>query len=984
MRPAALAATLSGRGEERARLLDAVRDGLNGSPRAVLVHGEAGIGKTTLARSVCEQVNLDGAEVLWGQSLRFGAVEAMYHPLVLALERWLADADEAERASVIDGLPAAALILPSLGAPPPESPSMLMTVVDALLSKVIAHGPTVLVVDDVQWADPATWDALAYLVAGFAHQQLALLTTHRDEAAGTEQFQHWLGNLRRLPGTEELTLTRLDQDATGDQIAQLLGQRPPTRLVDQVFERSRGNPYFSELLVRRGDLDSPELPDDLPDELSHALLDTWRGLSREARETSRILAIGGRPSDLRTLAAVATELGITPDESVREAVDAGVVVLGGNGAWFRHPLMADVLAESYLPGEAAPVHAAWAAHLIVPAEGIDELRRLGDLASHQLRAGYPSEAFAALLQGADLAEKLGARREAADLLARAADLSDVGPDAQDVIGRARLLERAGEACEQYGRFRDSYRLFRTARDLVPVDYDPLWSSRLSALVARYAFNLGETQTVPLHEIQRVVELSRGDPDSPQHAEALCGLANNLFWSERNDEARRVADDAVAAAHRSGDAAAISFAHGVRLHICADTDPQQADLDEALAWEHAVASGDPEDIFWAHCSKQLIASRRGDLRGARDEARSMFERGGPLGLTVYSSVFLADVLTAMGDLVEADGVVRAGLSTIGPPNSEATIRLLAGVLAVRRGALEAAHGHLARAYEMRPHLDERPECEAGAPMAEMLLAQDDAAGAFELIERVLPFNTIDPRVLDDLMVLGARAAADLVQQASDGRDQAAVRRHREALTGLMKARATLPGIAFASSCPGDTVQPARAALFAAEQGRADGVDDRVSLWRDAVAACETAGLGWEQQVSSWRLAAALVASGASGTSGTEAAELLRGVHEYAGRQGAEPLKARVEELAASARISLVAPSLPPSRSVPAAFAGLTAREAEVLAHLMANRTNAEIAQALFISEKTVSVHVSNLLRKTGTESRREVAALARRVGWGTGG
>ena len=81
-----MAATLSGRADERDRLLDAVRAGLGGTPRAVLVHGEAGIGKTSLVRSVCEEVVGEGAQVLWGQSLRFGAVEAMYHPLVLALE----------------------------------------------------------------------------------------------------------------------------------------------------------------------------------------------------------------------------------------------------------------------------------------------------------------------------------------------------------------------------------------------------------------------------------------------------------------------------------------------------------------------------------------------------------------------------------------------------------------------------------------------------------------------------------------------------------------------------------------------------------------------------------------------------------------------------------------------------------------------------------------------------------------------------------
>ena len=241
---------------------------------------------------------------------------------------------------------------------------MLMMVVDALLSRVIARGPTVLVVDDVQWADPATWDALSYLVAGFGHQRLALVTTHRDEAAVSEHFQHWLGNVRRLPGTEELVLTRLDEDATGDQIAVLLGRPPPPRLVEQVYERSRGNPYFSELLVRRGDLDSAELPEDLPDELSQALLDAWRSMSAPAREITRILAIAGRPTDLRSAGRRCRRDRRLrqPRRSARPSTRESSCSVR-DGAWFRHPLLAGVLAESYLPGEAAPVHAAWAAHL---------------------------------------------------------------------------------------------------------------------------------------------------------------------------------------------------------------------------------------------------------------------------------------------------------------------------------------------------------------------------------------------------------------------------------------------------------------------------------------------------------------------------------------------------------------------------------------------------------------------------------------------
>ncbi len=438
MRPAALAATLSGRADERAQLLDVVRAGLDGSPRAVLVHGEAGIGKTTLVRSVCQEVQGEGAQVLWGQSLRFGAVEAMYHPLVLALEGWLSEADDSERASVVDAVPGAAMILPSLGAPPTDSPSMLMTTVDALISRVIVRDPTVLVVDDVQWADPATWDALSYLVAGFGRQRLALVTTHRDEAAVTEHFRHWLGNVRRLPGTQELVLTRLDRDATRDQIGGLLGHPPPDRLVEQVYDMSRGNPYFSELLVRRGDLDADELPTDLPDELGQALLDSWRGLSSSGREITRVLAVGGRPAEPAVLASVGAGLGVSDSGALHEAIEAGVVVLAREGVWFLHPLLADVLLESYLPGEASVVHAAWADNLATrTADGVDRLRHLGDLATHQEQAGADSAAFATLLGAAEVARALGAFREWAELLTRAADLWDAGaPQRGDDLARS--------------------------------------------------------------------------------------------------------------------------------------------------------------------------------------------------------------------------------------------------------------------------------------------------------------------------------------------------------------------------------------------------------------------------------------------------------------------------------------------------------------------------------------------------------------------
>ena len=138
----------------------------------------------------------------------------------------------------------------------------------------------------------------------------------------------------------------------------------------------------------------------------------------------------------------------------------------------------------------------------------------------------------------------------------------------------------------------------------------------------------------------------------------------------------------------------------------------------------------------------------------------------------------------------------------------------------------------------------------------------------------------------------------------------------------------------------------------------------------------AGLRWNLQRARLRLAEELLHGG----SAKAAPDLLRQVCAYAVRQGADPLRRTVEQLAAAHRISLREPPRPVGEHpVPAAFSSLTAREREVLSHLVVGRTYGEIAVALGISKKTVSVHVSHLLAKTQTSTRGEVSALARRVG-----
>ena len=874
MRPAALAVPLSGRTEERDRLLDVIRAGLAGSPRAVLVHGEAGIGKTSLVRSVCTDVEAEGAQVLWGQCLRFGAGDALYHPLVLALEGWLHTAGGARRAALVEAVPSAALILPSLGAPPTLAPAGLMMVVDALVEHVVSEGPTVLVVDDVQWADPASWDALTYLVAGFRQQQLVLLTTHRDEAVVSDGFDRWLGNIRRLPGAEDLALDRLDEQATRDQVARLLAWASSPRIAAQVFERSRGNPYLSELLVRRVDPASSELPDELPDELGRALLDAWRGLSSASRETTRILAIGGRPSNLRTLVAIVGELGSDPAGAVREAIDGGVVVLEGDVAWFRHPLLAAVLAESYLPGEAEPVHAAWARHLEVTAsEGVDELRRLGDLALHHERAGEGSAAYVDLLAGADLADTMRAPREAADLLTRAVELWDVSPDPADLVAHARLLERASLACSWVGRDEDAVRMVELARDLVPPDAHPLLAGHLTQRAAMWASSHEESMDVTLVAVERAVALTRTAPDGREHAEALASLADVLLWTGRLDEARQAALASLDAAEGSGSDAAMSSAFGILAVLTMDTHLPEAEEYAAASWQHAVASGEDLTVAESFNARFNVTFASGDLLRVHELTREQFEWFVPRGMLLMPSCDLALVLMALGDHGAADEAIRGGLAATGSPGDMATIRVLAGVLATRRGDDVAARNHLARARELMPHLEDRPMEVPAVCMADMLLGLDEPQGAFEFVERVLPVNATDPRELDVLLIRAARATGDLVRQASDRRDQSAVGRHQQALNRLVTAREAMTGIPFELSGPADDQQVARAALFEAESARARG-EAVLALWEEAARACAHAHMEWDQRVAQLCLLDALVESGAPSR---DIAGLLREVH-----------------------------------------------------------------------------------------------------------
>lgn len=950
----------------------------------MFVHGEAGVGKTRLVRDVCDEAASGGVAVLWGRCVRFGAVDSPYSPLVSALEGWAESAEPDELTGVLDAVPAAGELLSSLGGYASDSAVRLLSVVDGLVMAIASRRPTVLVIDDVQWADLASRDALAYLVAGFRRQRLAILTTYRDEELGTGHPMHsWLADLRRLPSVTDVRLDRLTWDETEQQLTMLLGGRPHHHLVDDVVRRSDGNPYLSELLLEGVTITADELPADLPAELTGALLAAWHRLSTPAREVMRVLAVAGRPTSIDDLREVAAARGIGPaalTTALAEATDSGIsVAQGADLCWFRHPLLAEVLYATFVPGEAETVHAAWAKTLESRSgTGPDEVQRLGDLALHYEGAHDLESCLDASLRAAELANGIRARREEAVHLRRSARLWSTvhRGDTERVDEEVDLLERVARANDLVGDGEAGFAAWSRALELVDERTDPLRACRLLRRWADSAWATGRTKGRPVAEAERAVELSRAFADSEEYAAALAFLSWCQWWNNELELSRRYAEEAVQAAERSGSSAALGFAYAARGN--ADHDSERSDRDTAKALRFAELTGDPELTWRILVIRMNYLNRRGRVTECVEVATRFLPFAldvGALSVAVFAAGILAHYLLMLGRFPESSDVIREGLSLAGLPNAGAMVRLTAASLSVRQGNPEVAGMHLQRAKELMPALENRAGLSAQPVLAEHLVATGRPEQALDLLSRTTGAQFADTRDADEMLVCGARVTADLMEAARDRRDREAVRKTRAAFDDLLTVRRSMLPAPFEVGGPEDLIQPAMEALFTAETARSMAETPTSAVWEEAVRRCDAAGLRWDEAVASWRWAQALLAEGATRAA---VAVPLRSAHRFAVEAGAIPLRREVHTLAGLGKIRLDEPSAPSHDQPPAPFRSLTKRELEVLSHLVAGRTYAEIAKALFISEKTVSVHVSNLLHKTGTSSRREVAALAIRL------
>ncbi|MFE0386461.1 ATP-binding protein [Streptomyces bungoensis] len=987
-----------GRAEELDTLNEALgRAAAGGEPQALLLGGEAGVGKTRLVEEFTTAACRAGAVVAVGGCVEIGGDGLPFSPFSTAL-RTLREALPEEFAAAGAGQEEElARLLPELGEAPAgrhdeQDMARLFELTVRLLERVAAERSVVLVLEDLHWADASTRHLLSYLFRTLRTGRLLVLATYRaDDIHRRHPLRPLLAELDRLRTVRRIELARFTREEVARQIAGILATEPDPAQVDEIFDRSDGNAFFvEELAVAACEGCCTGLTDSLRD----LLLVRVEALPESTQQVARVIAEGGCTVEYGLIAAVAR---LTEDdliEALRAAVGANILTVtpAGDGYRFRHALVREAVADDLLPGERSRLNRRYAEAVEADATLLPADERVMRLAGHWYHARDAARALPAVLDASVVARRRHAYTEQLRLLERAMELWETAPeevrsalrpvDYTDVYPPCgcdpattplRYLDLMAEAAVagRFGGERErALKIVRRALRLLEDDPDPLRAAWFWVQRSRLVQSLARGDGWP--ELATAQDLVRGLPPSEVHAEVLALAAN---WSMLH----RPGPEAFAAAERAVEYARMVGAREIELNArltlgglmvdSGDIEPGLAQMRQAMA--DALAEGVTHVVGRAHVNLPSELQSVGRDREAEPILRAgvaFTRRHGLLDDEAWVWGNLSDALYALGRWEEAaeaaQNALRVGHSA--KPQGSGALRL--AHLALARGDIAESARRLATARTRYGTHDPMPQ--QWLPLARVALGVAAAEGRIldaraELLtalETGFPAGT--QRYAWPLLLAAATAEADAraLPAAEPGRE--------ELLDRLRTAvRALTTGAPLWAAYDRWT----RAELLRAEGG------DTPATWSEAVTAFECLDRPYDLARVRHRLAQALLAHGGE-EERERALELLRLAGAVAAHLGARPLADAVARLAQRARLTLThAPHRALAPAGPADALGLTSRERDVLRLVSAGRTNRQIAEELFISPKTASVHVSNILAKLGVSGRGEAAAVAHRMG-----
>lgn len=953
-----LAPTLIGRRDELEFLLSRLDQAREGTTQVVLLGGEAGVGKTRLIEELL--VRADGIQTLVGGCVDLGDDALPFAPFSAALR-------EPMRRAGVDGLV-------SLAAGGAHDRRRLYEAVTDLLEEMTDEVPVILVLEDLHWADRSTRELLAFLSRSLHGAALLIIASYRtDEIHRSHPLRPFVAELSR--SVDRLELDRLDLDDVTELLTQLL-ERPPARHeVARLFDSSEGNPFLLEELAACG------VGPGLPPSIRELLLVRVERLAPTAQQVLHTAAVIGVEIPHPLLTAVCARQHLSDVEvmqALRDAVDAYLLVPSGDDGYrFRHSLLRESLHQDLLPGEHTQLHATLARTLTAHPDLVDPERLDAEVAHHWYSAHDLPRALPAALTAAQSARELHAYAEQLRLLERALGLWPVVPDAEQLTGTTEIAV-AMDATVAAGRDGESARALAFAERAVQLaerggDHEQL--ARCLARRAKWRVHSDPSQAL-VDVRQALSALPTGAQET--RVRIMDALASILMLHGDHAEATATAWATVELAKRLGDRRtelSSSITLGTLLVDAGEVDEGLSIARRALS----RAEADDEQLMVARALTNLSheLTGLGRHREAVDAARRGLEVVNRIGLARTFATVLggneADSLVALGALDQA-GVAIADSLSVGSYDSDGSIYLeqLRGLIALYRGDLEGASRslHLALA-------DRGPETllpQDGLPLqrlrALISLNRGNPEDSYrEAIGPVLNEHAMGhTRYYWPLLCVAADAACLRARTARDRDDGPAQAAAAADLSDVERLAGQIP----VAGGTGDAWRSHVAASLATARGAAT-----VETWVEVASAYAKVEEPYPQGDALLRAAEIAAAEGER----SRAKALIREADALATGIGPGLLRDGVDSLARRVRVELAPTtaegSAEPKPAGPAAAFGLTDRELEVLRRVAEGSTNRQIAEQLYISPKTVSVHVSNILAKFGVASRGEAAAMAHR-------
>ena len=940
-----------------------------------LITGEAGIGKTSLIDGWCAE--LDSAETF---VLRVGCVELMgdavpFAALAAMLRTVWGDPSLVGLLSKRTRKEAGALLALSGRTQLTGKADLFERLLRLAYELTGGTRQAVLVLDDVQWADQATLDFLTFLSRNLPPRMLLVIAGRMPDMTARPPLQQLAATLTR---NSECTAVRL-MPFSPDELTELAGLLRPGQDADiaALLHRTEGNPLLAtEMLVAGSDLNR------LPGTLEDVLVARLGTLSPAAVDLVRLLAIAGRPVDHDLIAGVAA---ITDDEllaGLREAVAAGVLVADRDREEysFRHVLMQEAVVGHLLPGDRRRLHLAWATALQRLPETPRSPARAAECATHWYRSGAVDPAKRAAIRAGRLAAAVYAFDEARRHFQRAAELTDrrgtdqpvdrvrdpdddTGPDWQ-------WRTEAAEACRWTGCFAEATEY---ARQALAADLPAVERARITERLATYLLESGEGAAASAAFDEAAGLLDETAPSvvaatvraSRAHFRLISGDHEGAIELARVAVLTAAQVDAPAAEGRARITLGLSLIFAGQLNEGSDL----VRAGHALVRDH----GDLDDRRRADSNLSYALLIAGHTAQACDAAlaglalirRYGLEASAGAGLAANVVVLLRVTGRWEHAIAISDEVLQAdefdGRTTLA--------HLVRAELETARGRVDEARTHLDRVHAMAALAHAPLASDIGLAEAEWSLLAGDLVTAADRLRAVAELaRTASARA--DLQF--CRSALRLLAEV------AAPGCPRDVTGSVRAALPDAPELATRAELACDRLgAPEGVALLTTargEFGRVSGPSDPAT-WEEAGSLWAGLQRPFDEAYCRYRLAEALL-QGQQRSQRTDRA--LRTAHRLADELGADALRRDVERLAQRSRIDLTPRTGQPAQIAPL-VGGLTEREHSVLVLLAQGRTNREIARSLFISDRTVGVHVSNILRKLAVANRAEAAAAAARLG-----